>query len=478
MRLFWGTFAASAILAIALIWPQHGALLDWDEVGYLNAARLGFFANYLETGTLSYGDFHEFVNAKREKRPPVLPDGYEEERSPIIVRHIHPPLVAYVMSPFAHSDSDRTARLPQLFGAIALAAALIFAWRTLSSQPTFAGALAIGLSAVWGGVFLFSEVTYHGWEAVFVVLSGATLVRWMDQPTRNNLLWVAAAIALAGVTLQTGAFVAIGAGISILAVAPAGTPKLRSLLSLIAFVGIIFLILWPGSVLTAALARIPAHYAYLFGRGDEYAVVGDKATGVWRAIAPMTYLIVPCMLALVRFGAWRRAFPFLAIGTVYILMMLKVAIAPRYVIPGAIAFAPIIAYAFDSFKQPLVVLGLALFVFVWPIRPLPDHDALLRRDLAWLGQHLEGRRAYLQGGHIYRHYLPEKAGQIRTITVDRGQLLIREAGRYRPLEQSEVDQALIGVKKKRERAVSNLPVEQLAKCSKESLEMLEIYDCP
>lgn len=476
MRLFWGTFAAGALLAVALIWPHHGALLDWDEVGYVNAARLGFFANYLETGTLSYGDFHEFVNAKRQKRAPVLPDGYEEERSPIIVRHIHPPLVAYVMSPFAHSESDRTARIPQLLGAIALAAALIFAWRTLTAKPTLAGALAIGMSAVWGGVFLFSEITYHGWEAVFVVLSGAMLVRWLDRPTRNHLLWLAAAIALAGVTLQTGAFVAVGAGISILAIGPSG--KAKSLLLLIAFVGVIFVILWPGALITAALARIPAHYAYLFGRGDEYAVVGDKASGVWQAIAPMIFLVVPAMLILWRLGAWRRAIPFLVIGAVYTLMMTKVAIAARYMIPGAIAFAPIIAFAFDRLEKPSVVVALSVFAVVWPVRPEPEHDALLRQDLAWFGQHLEGRRAYLQGGHIYRHYLPEKAGQIRTITVDRGQLLIREAGRYRPLEQSEVDQALIGVKKKRERAVSSLPVEQLAKCSKESLQMLEIYDCP
>jgi hypothetical protein len=472
VRLLIATFLASAAVIAALIWPHHGALLDWDEVGYVNAARLGFIANYLEQGTLSYGDFHEFVNAKREKRAPVLPAGYEEERSPIIVRHIHPPFVAYVMSAFSSSGDDRVLRIPQLLGALALAAALIFAWWTISEKRTLAGALAIAFSATWAGVFLFSEISYHGWEAVFAVASAALLVRWLDDPSRNNLILLAAAIAFSGVALQTGAFVAFGAGIAVLA-----ARRARKLPALIALVGLIFLILWPGSILTAALARIPAHYAYLFGRGDEYSVVGDKSSDVWRSIAPMLILLPFALAVLWRQRSVRRAIPFLAIGLVYTLAMTKVAIAPRYMIPGAIVFAPVIAYGFDRFEKPAAIVALAVFAIVWPIRPQPDHDAMLRRDLAWLGAK-PARSAFIQGGHIYRHYLPEKAGEIRSITVDRGQLLLREAGRYRPLEQSEIDGALIGVKKKRERAVSSLPVEQLARCTKTELDMLEIYDCP
>src|SRR5262245_28363064 len=83
VRRLWIAWAVAGAIAISLLWPLHGAILSWDEVGYVRAARLGFSAHYQETGTLSYPDFAKFVDAKRKGQPPELPPDYDEEKSPI-----------------------------------------------------------------------------------------------------------------------------------------------------------------------------------------------------------------------------------------------------------------------------------------------------------------------------------------------------------------------------------------------------------
>jgi hypothetical protein len=81
------------LVVVALLWQTHGALLSWDEVDYLDAAKLGVWANATDAGSLSPGEFVRFSLAKRSGRAVALPPGYDEERDPLLVRHYHPPFV-------------------------------------------------------------------------------------------------------------------------------------------------------------------------------------------------------------------------------------------------------------------------------------------------------------------------------------------------------------------------------------------------
>lgn len=471
------------VLAVALalcLWPLHGALLDWDEVGYVHSGRLGFFANYLELGTLGYGDFQEFVQAKREKRPPTLPADYDEETSPIMARHIHPPLVAYLLSFVGGSNDERVLRGIQLLGAFALGLALMFAHRVLSREQTWLGSLVIGISSLWIGVFLFAEISFHGWTAVFVATSAALTVKYLDDPTRKNLRWLGASIAFSALALQTGAFVFIAVIGCLLA-----HKQLKNSVRLTVIVGVVFLVCWPGAVLTSAFLRIPAQYAYAIARGEEYAAVGSKATGVWTAISPMLFLVPIALGILWKYARpeLRRIAPMLVVGIIYTLALTKFAIAPRYLLPGMAALAPIVALAADKlprailFRAPAALAVVLAFVLTLSVRPTAEHDPPLRHDLAWLRENLGDRPAFMQGGHIYRHYLDEKQA-IRSIRVDRNSLLVRDHGHYRPLGAADIAGTMIAVKKKRERSsTAKIPEELLASCEKTELEQIVVYEC-
>ncbi len=471
------------ILAVALalgLWPLHGALLDWDEVGYVHSGRLGFIANYFEIGTLGYGDFREFVTAKREKRPPNLPADHDEDSSPIMARHVHPPLVAYLLSAVGASNNERVLRSVQLFGAIALALAMIFAHGVLSRERTWLGSLVIALASLWIGIFLFAEISFHGWTAVFVATSAALTVRYLDEPSKKNLRWLGASIAFSALALQTGAFVFIAVALCLLA-----RKHFKDTLRLGLVTGIVFLVFWPGAILTSAFIRIPAHYAYAIARGEEYASVGTKESGVWQAISPMLFLVPLALAVLWRYsrGELKRVVPMLVVGVLYTLALTKFAIAPRYLLPGMAALAPIVALAADvlprkiAFRVPAVLALLASFILTLSVRPSAEHDGPLRHDLAWLRENLGSRPAFMQGGHIYRHYL-EESQPIRSIRVDRNALLIRESGHYRPLVAKDLEGALIAVKKKRERSSSaKIPEALLAPCKKTELEQVLVYEC-
>ena len=106
-------------LAVALLLaPRHGALFTWDEVDYAQAARQGFVANWLEEGGLSLPAFLGFVQARLDDTPVVFPKGYDEATDPLNLRHLHPPLLTYMMVPFSGAQSERVLRLVLLLGRV------------------------------------------------------------------------------------------------------------------------------------------------------------------------------------------------------------------------------------------------------------------------------------------------------------------------------------------------------------------------
>ena len=92
------------MVVAAWLWTgPHTALLTWDEVDYLTAARLGPAANALDSGGLGLGGLLEMVRAKSQGDSPELPPGYEESADPVVVRHYHPPGMVYPHLPSANA---------------------------------------------------------------------------------------------------------------------------------------------------------------------------------------------------------------------------------------------------------------------------------------------------------------------------------------------------------------------------------------
>src|SRR5262245_7238928 len=98
------------LVVIALLWPEQASLLHWDEVDYVNAAKLGVPANAWDIGSLSPREFLKFGLSKVRGESPALPDSYDEQRDPFVLRHHHPPLVIFLLSTVARSRSERVMR--------------------------------------------------------------------------------------------------------------------------------------------------------------------------------------------------------------------------------------------------------------------------------------------------------------------------------------------------------------------------------
>lgn len=106
-------------LALTLRLPDLGYILQWDEVDYVQAAKLGLRANYLSTSAL---DARSFVQKGLIKwlhlgdQFIVTPPGYDPARDPIVLAHYHPPLVIYAVTVAKafFGEAEWSTRLPSL----------------------------------------------------------------------------------------------------------------------------------------------------------------------------------------------------------------------------------------------------------------------------------------------------------------------------------------------------------------------------
>lgn len=107
------------LLATLIRLPQQTSIYTWDEVDYLEAARLGVRANYFSSTTL---DVKSFVQKGLIKwlhlgdQFIVTPRGYDSARDTLVLTHTHPPLVIYMVSATRVMFGERewSVRLPSL----------------------------------------------------------------------------------------------------------------------------------------------------------------------------------------------------------------------------------------------------------------------------------------------------------------------------------------------------------------------------
>ena len=509
-------------MALALTWvavalllaPRHGTLLTWDEVDYAQAARQGFVANWLEEGGLSPPAFLGFVQACLDDTPVVFPEGYDEATDPLNLRHLHPPLLTYMLVPFSGAQSERVLRLVLLVGVALLLVTLHRAfvpdgapdggpdrgldrapdgWRLDRVPDGWSLALML-LMGAWASLHVFSSLHMHGLMAVTALLATALFLRWLDEPWPGWPVLPALGLALTGLTLETA--VLIWGGLLALALflpSPSGGGadstigiRLRRALPVFVLALGVVAVLWLGGLVKASPLRTATNYAYRIYLGGEYAPVTARLPGIARAALPFLLLAGLAMGARIVTGirlSWRSR-AFLLIGVVYGVVMVPVALSETYLIPAAVLLTIpcLAALAHVKGKAARASILLAITIALAASSPpvgAGDADARLRDDYEWLarGGRLEGRVMWADGGHILAWYFPHAQIRPMTVSYDGTSLTERRQGRYRPLSAVDIGGDLVLVEGSRGGQSLEQSQGPLMGCVRSPRPSFVLYDC-
>jgi hypothetical protein len=476
----------SILLCVGLLWPSHGTVLNYDEADYAAAGKLGVLANALETGSMSPEAFLKFGVGKVRKEPVQLPVGYEESNDPFLLRHLHPPFVTYIVSLSSINTTERTLRISQMLGAIAFIIACMFCYCSIFNTSTWCGLLIVSSLALWCVQLLFRNLSFHGWEAVWIVTTATCLRLWLDRPDSvQRSVALCLSIALAILTLETGLLLPIAAVICMVLWRNRNIyvqiPWLRITQIALATIAIV-LLLWPGGASKATWLKIPAMYLYRFKLGEEYAGVGDVLQTILIELAPVVVLMIPALIWLFvkERDSINRWGPLAVVSLVYGLGIGHFVLRIDYILPAFAPLIPLVAAGADrlpgvSTRAVYAAMIVLLCVIKMPSPWVMSADMTARADIEWLGRTIGERRAYI-GGHELAHYL---ANEHKNITLDPMEdgLKIREDGAYRLLRAEEISGSLFAVPKHWDSRITGMASAALENCMRVERPTLIIWDC-
>jgi hypothetical protein len=479
-----------AVAAAGILRSPHRTILNWDEVSYVTAARLGFGANAWDQGSLSPGALLAFIGSKRQHQTPQLPQGYEEERDPLLLRNLHPPFIVFLVVPFARSSAEPLLRLGQLLGAWTLLGVLLLAHRWTSYRPTRMGQMTVGVLGLWAGRPLFCSIQCHGWMTIWTLASVVALGQWLRKRERAWGVAASVFLALTVVTLHTGLVVLAGAVVTVLILNRLDR-RLRARWREVAVGGAIVwsavLLLWPGSVAKLSLLRIFAQYAYLMSIGKEWA--GSRALLGQNSLALLPLLaLLPALSWWVcarQRSAVARWVPAFVIGGLYAIPVVPHMVTPTYLLPALGALIPLVGWLVDSqptrWRTHSVVGATCVLVVLscWATPVVNGEDAARREDLSWLESALRDHETLADGAHILRHYLGPNY-RIRTIwvTYEGDALLLRERGEYRPLAPQDTGGRFVLIEARRPGfPASAQRIRALAGCPLAVRRTVLLFDC-
>lgn len=453
-------FLLSSFLLAPVLWMSHERLLNWDEVDYVNAARLGVWVNMADANSLDVRDYYSFARAKASNQAPQLPESYSEQLDTLYLRHLHPPLVAVLLTPLADSKNERVIRFIQVVGALLLIGSMLYGYSLLSANPTWAGAFVVAALAVWCAWELFATLSFHGWVAIGLTMSAALASAWLSTGSARYGIGLCIALAFSVLSLESGLFVfalvaAIVLSFKMKAICPAGSCSWSRLLLGSLLVAAICFVFWPGSLLKISIVKIVFHYAYrLAVVRREYEGVPERWRMILQVLGPMMLVALASITSL-WFSARdeaRRWAPFAFVGCFYALIMLPFAISNTYILPATGAIACLAGCWVDhvqrfgkrSFAATAVV---ALLVLTAPTWPTPDKYAAEKQEMSELGQMIAGKRAFIDGGHICQYYLGDSADITPfSLTYD-GRFVIRVNGAFRDLTRTELADKIVIVRR-------------------------------
>lgn len=367
------TLFGSLILLFALFfftknqYTNQSYPLNWDEVDYVNATKLGILTNVFELEGMDLISYIQLGIAKKQKDDQKvaqiathLPN---ESLDPLSKRHLHPTLPIFYWSFFTNSDPIQETNNFRWSN-------IILGWLTALS---FIGSLWIMgklnpfsyfCMSVIASFFIthqfgfgaFTLLNYHSFHLLAAILYLGILMKYLEkQSLTTNTSYKYAyllgiGVAMLFLTLEM-ALVVVGG--SFLAIILIGKWKVFLDFSsmwrvFVAFFSTLFLF-WAGAILKGAMIKSWLNYAYrIFGNGNaEYERVSllDNWIGLI-TMNPILFLIIAVSLCFVIYSIYKKNLsslyivPFL-VGLVYAIAMTPFMIHSVYLIPsiGMLLFA-------------------------------------------------------------------------------------------------------------------------------------------
>jgi hypothetical protein len=364
----------------------------------------------------------------------------------------------------------------------------------------------------WAGLHGFWSLHMHGLMALTALLATVLFLDWLGRPRRGWLVLPALGLALTGLTLETA--VLIWGGLFATALFwrsthadpaiqsdpvnhadpadhvdqadPAVWSRLRSVLPVFGLALAIVVVLWFGGVAKASPLRTAANYAYRVRLGSEYATVTSRLPGIARACLPILLLGTMAVGARLFTGVRlsKRSRAFLAIGALYGIVILPVALSETYLIPAGVLLAVPCLAALAHVRGVVARAAILLATVISLAASSPpigagDADASLRDDYQWLasGGRLERQVLWADGGHILAWYFPQARVRPITVSYDGASLTERDQGRYRPLSAADIGADLVLVEASRGGRSLDQTDGPLAGCPRTARPSFVLYDC-
>jgi hypothetical protein len=485
--------ALSAAFSLVLLWPQHGTTLNWDEVDYVNAARLGVAANLLETGSLSAPDYLQFARAKIAHDEPRLPPGYDEPNDPIHLRHGHSPGVIVAMTATADARTEHSQRAIQAVGAVVLTIVVVGSYLFLSRAWTWPGLIAILLVLPWYDWHLFRSIQFHGWETIWLVVSAVLLTVWLrsGRPARVGVA-LCLTLAMAILTLESGAVVLLGALVCVV-VWGRGLGRRTDVhwirlyaIPGLALVGLATFVVWPGSVLRVSLLKIPLERVYqlFLGEGEVFFVKESPDRSLYLVLF---LVIVPTLAYLLvrRRGDSISWGPLAVMGLLYGVVLFKFSVSASYYLPALAPFLVLMGTVLDDIGRRAQLVAGVVLVAVMAVAVTSatgvnsddrQADRQRRADYAFVRTYVGESEAMMDGGHLFRHYAPD--ADISDLSYNDKELLVREAGKYVPVPFERLRGKVVGVLATRTAFLGSAAARDLAaRCPQTTRETVVLWDC-
>lgn len=469
MYQFWIPAVVASLLLVLAQSARDSRLLDWDEVDYAVAAGQGFKANYLDSTSLSATNLFKFIRMKIKNQPTPIADGYNEENDVFIRRHMHPPLMQYLICMagldwLADGPHDYLFFRFQLAGGCLLIFLITGSLRWFSEKPLdLPTGIVLTAFCFLCAFHLTQEIQYHLWFAITFCLVALGLGAYLKTPDINHATWLGGLLGLSFLALETGLFAyAMTIFVILLSVLPPLNRQFaRNLLRVIPWrhfvvisvvMSICIFILWPASVLKLSLPRILAIYAYRIYLGNEYAGNNWGYLSLLQRSLPLVFLGV--------FGlwtAWNRRnttrntyqMAFAMLGLLYALLMFKFMLHITYMIPalvvlgisGLSAFHDMTAIKYKTIAC-LPIVGLTGWIY-YNEKPITTNAT--REGMNNLASWIEKNPALIEAGHIHKFYLPQYHSKIQEfiVTAKSDSILVRQNMKYEPLTPEAMNKHLI-----------------------------------
>lgn len=438
--------------------PRLDRPFDWDEVDYVNAAKLGFLANYAETTSLNIQDFL-LLSQYKYKNLPLEETGifsaYREEQDTFLLRHYHPPSPMYLYTLFgglSHFDHTLT-RLPSLIFGLLTLYLLYFGSRLLfpkhgKSVGTFATLLhvinPIASTAATG-------LWFHSIATFFFLLTVVLFVRAFQTKQKKHLYWACTALAFSFVTLESSYALILAALLCFFFLKNPWWQWKPFHISKEFFKAwglflLLIALLWPGYFLTFVFVKFVFYHIYrLFISGQVY--VGSQQA--WLAFFQqfqLFWLLWGIGTGYFFFRLYKKKlqqtyWTILLFLVPLFAMSYRFFLTPQHVLPLLTLFALLGGYLLSAFvaKKPRyhywafgILLLLAGFSTAAGQYAYGDASSAFYAQLAFIREQIPPDALFLvDGGHIYRHYLPEY-WNIVSITANYvdDSISIRQQGAY------------------------------------------------